>query len=178
MPIIKTVSPEEATGEVKQNYAVFDKIGMVPIPFQMFSASPALQSLRVPFMKYFRDHPNLSRGFMAFLRMMVSEELGYQYCVSFNRNLLKVLGIADDDQLAKVMADPDQLPLEDKEKALLRFVLKALSTPDDTTAEDMESLRALGWSDGDILDACAHGMDTKSHGTLVKVFKMDEGESC
>lgn len=178
MSILKTVAPDEASGVVKENYALFDQLGTVPVPFQMFSASPDLQSLRVPTMRYYWEHPKLSAGLLAFIRMMVAEGLGYQYCLSFNRTVLKFMGIADDEQLAKAMADPSQLPLSESEAALLAFVLKAIKTPAQTSANDMEKLRKLGWSDGDILDACAHGADMMVHGTLFEAFKMGDGEAC
>ncbi len=178
MPIIKTVDPKDATGEVKDNYAIFDELGIVPTPFRMFSASPALQSLRVPVMQYFRNHPNLSPGLLALVRMLVAEELGYPYCVSFNRTLIKMLGIADDDNLGRILADPDLAPLSDKDKAMLKFVLKALKTPDEVSAGDMDEMRGLGWSDQDIFEACMHGADMIVHGTLFKAFKMGEGETC
>ena len=43
MSLIKTVSPEEATGKVKEVYDVMmEKARVIPKPFQMMSPSPAL----------------------------------------------------------------------------------------------------------------------------------------
>ena len=53
------------------------------------------------------------------------------------------------------------------------FVLKAVKTPEATTAEDVAALRAMGWTDQDILDATCHGTDMVRHGTLFKAFKLD-----
>jgi len=174
MPIIKVVPPEEAEGKVKEAYALFDEFGMVPAPFQMFSSSPELLELRGQTIGYILNRPTLSRGFMALIRMLVAEELGYYYCISLNREFLKAMGVVDEDAAARIIADPASAPLEEKDKSLLLFVLKAVKTPGEVTAEDMQALRDLGWSDQDILEATAHGAGMVRDGIMFKAFKMDD----
>jgi alkylhydroperoxidase family enzyme len=176
--ILKLVPPEQAQGKVKEAYDMFAPLGMVPAPLQMYSPSPELISLRAKNIGYFRGHPNLSVGLLALIRMLVAEELKYYYCLSLNTGLLKTLGIADEDAAAKVLSDPASAPLNDKDKALLLFVLKAVKTPEEVTAEDTQKLRDLGWSDGDIIDATAHGAGMVADGIMFKAFKMDQGQSC
>jgi alkylhydroperoxidase family enzyme len=176
MPLIKVVPPEKAEGKVKDAYAIFEQLGMkVPRPSRMFSVSPELVDLRRRTNIYFKDHPNLSLGLQALIRMMVAEEIGNDYCVSINSQLLRGMGIMDDDQLAAVMADPDSAPLTDKEKAMLLFVLKAINNPEAMEAHDLAYLHALGWSDGDIFDATAHAAEMISTGLLLRIFKMGQG---
>ena len=178
MPIIKVVPPEQAEGKVKEAYDVFAPMGMVPAPLQMYSPSPELISQRVENIGYYRGHPNLSMGLLALIRMLVAEEMKYYYCISMNNELLKSVGIMDEDAAAKVLADPASAPLSDKDKAMLLFVLKAVKTPDEVTAEDTQKLRDLGWSDGDIIDATSHGAGMVADGIMFKAFKMDEGQAC
>lgn len=178
MPIIKVVPPEKAEGKVKQGYDLFAQMGTVPAPFQMYSASPELVGARTQLFSYYMQHPNLSMGLLALIRMLVAEELQYYYCISLNRELLKAVGIMDEDAAAKVLADPANAPLGDKDKAMLLFVLKAVKTPDEVVAEDTQKLRDLGWGDRDILDATAHGAGMVSDGILFKAFKMDQGQAC
>ena len=178
MAIIKLVPLEQAQGKVKEAYDIFAPMGMVPAPLQMYSPSPELIGLRAQNIGYFRGHPNLSMGLLALIRMLVAEELKYYYCLSLNTRLLKTLGIVDEDAAAKVLADPASAPLEAKDKAMLLFVLKAVKTPDEVSAEDTQKLRDLGWTDGDILDATAHGAGMVADGIMFKAFKMDEGQSC
>ena len=178
MPIIKIVPPEEAEGKVKEAYNIFAPMGMVPAPMQMYSSSPEWMGVRTQVMGYYMQHPNLSLGLMALIRMLVAEELQYYYCISLNRELLKTIGIMDEDAAAKVLADPASAPLGDKDKAMLLFVLKAVKTPDEVTAEDMQALRELGWSDRDIVDATVHGAGMVTDGILFKAFKMDEAPAC
>lgn len=53
----------------------------------------------------------------------------------------------------KVIEDLEGSPLEEKEKALLRFVRKVTLESAQITAEDMQPLRILGWDDGAIFYA-------------------------
>jgi len=174
MAIIKTVPPDQAQGWVKECYSIFDELGWVPRPFQIFSSNEYLLRQRGQQIMRNRDHATLRPGLLALIRVIISEEKGLNYCVSFNSKLLKMMGIADDDQLAKVMADPTQAPLDDKDKALLLFVLKAVTTPDQTSQADIQNLRDLGWEDADIVEATVHGADMVSLDILFKAFKMDE----
>jgi alkylhydroperoxidase family enzyme len=178
MPIIKVVPPEQAQGKVKQSYALFDQFGMVPAPFQMYSPSPELVDLRAQTIGYYLAHPKLTPGLLALIRMLIAEELRYYYCISLNREILKAVGVMDEDAAARILADPASAPLSEPDKAMLLFVLKAVKTPDEVTAEDMRRLRELGWSDGDVVDAAAHGAGMVADGILFKAFKMDDGQAC
>ena len=107
MSYLKTVSPEDATGQVAEVYKpVLEVVGMVPAPLQLISASPNLLGLQKKVIDYYTTHPTLSQGLLALIRLLVAEEMQYDYCISLNSNILKMMGIANDDQLAAVMADP------------------------------------------------------------------------
>jgi uncharacterized peroxidase-related enzyme len=179
MPLLNVVSPDEAQGVVAENYSMFVKTaGMVPAPFQMLSVSPGLQGVAKSQIQYFFGHPVLSPGLLAMIRLLVAEQNDYHYCVSLNTGVLKQFGIADNDQVMAMMADPDKAPISDKDRAMLGFVLKAVKTPQDVEKADLDRLRELGWTDGDILDATAHGANMVSSGIMFKAFKMDEAEAC
>jgi len=79
----------------------------------------------------------------------------------------------DDDDIEKLSSQPETAPIEDKDKAMLLFVLKAIKTPDDVTQKDVEALHEMGWSDRDIYDATFHGAGMIGPRFLMKAFKMD-----
>jgi hypothetical protein len=87
--------------------------------------------------------------------------------------LQKAAGLSP-DRIAAIRKDPSQADLEDKDKALLLFVLKALKSPNSIVAEDVKELGSLGWSDADILDAASHGAQMIAAGILYEAFKMDQ----
>lgn len=179
MSYLKTVSPEDATGQVAEVYKpVMEVVGMVPAPLQLISASPNLLGLQKKVIDYYTTHPTLSQGLLALIRLLVAEEMQYEYCVSLNSNILKMMGIANDDQLAAVMADPKQAPMEKKEKALLALVLKACAKPEEVQEADIQKLRDLGWQDADILDAISHGLMMVQGGILAKAVGLPEGAAC
>jgi alkylhydroperoxidase family enzyme len=73
-----------------------------------------------------------------------------------------------------MQADPAQAPLDEKQKTLLLFVLKSCEDAHSVTAEDVGRLRSLGWSDGDIVDAVAHGARMVGTNIIFNTFKIDQ----
>lgn len=70
--------------------------------------------------------------------------------------------------------DPLQTPLEDKDRAMVAFVMKAVKSPDGVEQQDVDELHEQGWTDSDILDALAHGTNMVASSILMKTFKMDQ----
>jgi alkylhydroperoxidase family enzyme len=122
-------------------------------------------------MDYFMNHPTLEFTLLTLIRFLVSPECGYDYCIDFNRNLLKRMGM-EDDEIESVRSDPEKAPLEEKEKALLLFVLKAIKSPESTEQKDVDALHDLGWNDSDIYDAAFHGARMMGMSTMFNAFKM------
>jgi alkylhydroperoxidase family enzyme len=69
--------------------------------------------------------------------------------------------------------DPSQAPLDEKQKALLLFVLKACDNPHSAPGDDLERLRVLGWEDRDILEAVVHGARMVGTNIIFDTFKVD-----
>ena len=78
------------------------------------------------------------------------------------------------ERLEQVKSDPAKASLDEKEKAMLLFVLKAVDDPDAVGAEDVDKLRELGWTDKDLVEAVHYGADMVRHGIVFKTFKMGE----
>ena len=72
-----------------------------------------------------------------------------------------------------MQADPTQAPLDEKQKALLLFILKACDNPHSVSAEDMDRLRSLGWSEVDIVEAVAQGARMVGTNIIFDTFKID-----
>lgn len=175
MAIIKTQSAQTATGKVKEYYDEILKImPMIPKPLQLSSASPGLFDITSQQMKYFMFHPNLSPLLQAYIRMLVAFHTDYPYCVDLNTNLLKMLGNLNDEQIAAARKNPDEAQLTDKDKALLKFVVKAVSAPEEIEEQDLDTLRRIGWNDPDIFDAASQGVGMVAMGMLFNIFKMHE----
>jgi alkylhydroperoxidase family enzyme len=175
MAFIKTVSPEKAEGKIAELYApVLEMIGSVPKSLEMWSASPTLLELQMGFMGYFMQHQTLDPNLTTLIRYLVAKECDHQYCVNFNGQMLTKMGGISEDQLKAIGANPKEAPLDEKGKAMLLFVLKALKSPETVEAKDLDSLRNLGWTDQDIYEATVHGANMVLSGTLFKAFRMGE----
>jgi uncharacterized protein YciW len=78
-----------------------------------------------------------------------------------------------EEDIEAIEKDPSKAPLEDNERAMLAFVIKAIKAPDTIAKEDIDQLHDAGWADGDILDALSHGTNMIGSSILMKTFKMD-----
>ncbi len=169
MFLLNHIKPEEATGKIAEIYNAFPKEMGAPKPLQMMSASPELFERQFELIKYFTSHKNLSFPLLAAIRYIGATECAYDYCVSLNAGLLKAQGMTD-DELEAMKSDPDKAPLEDKERTMLKFVLKAIRAPNDIGEADVEQLHSAGWSDSDIYDAVAHGANMVGYSLLSKAL--------
>jgi len=173
MSLLETVVPEKAEGDVEKAYSFFTNNGIpIPKPFEMMSVSPDLLNIQSQLLKYFTTHPTLGFPLLSMIRFLVAKEFNYAFCTDFNYNFLKMQGMQD-AEIEETISAPETAPLEDKDKALLLFVLKTIKTPEAVTSEDVDSLHELGWTDRDILDAAVHGTGMIGPSFLMKAFKMD-----
>jgi alkylhydroperoxidase family enzyme len=107
------------------------------------------------------------------IRYLVAQQYDYAFCTGFNKNMLKMQGLSDED-IEQMEKDPLQAPLDDKDRAMVAFVMKAVKAPDAVEKQDLDELHEQGWTDSDILDALAHGTNMITSSILVKTFKMDQ----
>lgn len=174
MALISTVPPEKAEGIIKEGYDMFMKrIGIIPRPLEMLSASPALFELQLRRIAYFAKHPRLSFALLAHIRYLVAHNLGYGFCMDLNKHTLKKQGIEEAD-IRTMEADPSQSLLEENESAMLVFVVKAVKSPGSVTAEEVQGLKDMGWEERDMVDALAQGVSMIDHAIMMQVFQMDQ----
>ena len=174
MSIISTVAPEQATGQVAEIYAQMQQaMGRVPNAMQLYSASPDMLAMQWQYLGYNFQHPTLNLALLATLRMLVSQDHDCTYCIGFNEALLIGRAGFTADQTAATKRNPAEAPLPEKDKAMLLFVLKATRTPKTVVPQDLDVLRALGWTDRDIFDAVNHGARNIAADILFNTFKIE-----
>lgn len=159
---------DENVREVMENF--IQAVGAVPKPLQLIGISPGLFMKQAGIIGYYRNHPNLEGPLLASIRFLAAVVLGYQPCIEFNRHLLKMQGMTE-DELDGMMADSDKAPLEDKELALLSFVIEGVKGKKEATSRDIETLTGHGWTESDIIDAVNQGFGMFSHSRMVEYFK-------
>ena len=174
MALIKTVAPDQAEGKIKKAYDRFiQSLGMIPKPMEMMSASPAIFEQQLEKIRYYSNHPTLSFALLTHIRYLVAHHLGYPFCTGFNKLVLKRQGLEDDD-IRQAEADPSRSMLEEKEAAMLDFVVNAVKAPGFVQAEEIEKLKAMGWEDRDLVDALAHGVNMIDHAIMMEAFQIDQ----
>jgi len=174
MALVQIVEPDKAEGQAKEIYdTMLKNAGVIPAPLQLASASPWMLDMVWQSIQYYSRHPNLGFGLLSSIRYLVAQQYDYAFCTGFNKNLLKMQGLSDED-ITKMEKDPLQAPLDDRERAVVAFVLKAVKTPDAVKKEDVDGLHDLGWTDNDIMDALAHATNMIGSSILMKTFKMDQ----
>lgn len=174
MALIQTVEPDRAEGKVKEIYDFMQKnAGVIPAPLQLATASPWMLDMVWQSIQYFSRHPNLGFALLSSIRYLVAQQYDYAFCTGFNRNMLNLQGLTDED-IEKMEKDPLKAPLDDKDRAMVAFVMKAIKTPDAVQKQDIDGLYDLGWTDSDIMDALTHGTNMIGSSILMKAFKMDQ----
>ncbi len=174
MALINTVSPEQAEGKIKEAYDMFiENLGVIPKPLEMMSASPAIFDQQLQRIHYYTNHPTLSFALLSHIRYLVAHNLSYRFCMDFNKLILKKQGLEDDD-IEQIEDDPTKSMLEEKESAMLSFVIKAVKEPGSVKPEEIKQLKEMGWEDRDLVDALAHGANMIDHSIMMEVFQMDQ----
>ena len=175
MTLLKTVSPEAASGEVA---ALYDQMkaafGGVPNALSIWSESPQLLKQQFEFIGYYMQHPRLSGALLATIRMLVSVNTKCIYCVEFNAGMLINMMGWTPEQLAATKTDPSAANLSLREKNLLIWVLNTVKGANNVAAEELDALRAQDWSDQDILEALNHGARMVAGDIIFNAFKVSQ----
>jgi uncharacterized peroxidase-related enzyme len=174
MSIVATVAPEQSTGLVAEIYGQMRQaLGFIPNAFRLFSVSPSVMDNQWQNNRYYFHHTSLGFPLLASIRMLVSEANECDYCIGMNAALLIQHAGFTPDQIAAMKRDPAAAPLDEKDKAMLLFVLKATRAPKTVAPADLDVLRALGWNDREIFDAVNHGARNVAVDILFNTFKIE-----
>ena len=169
MFILDHQTPEQATGNVAEIYDIFkQKRSPVPAPLQLMSTSPGLLEVFFSQIRYFMNHDRLSFPLLAAIRFLAAQQVCFDHCVNLNRVWLSKTGLSEQD-LADLAAGRPVESFSEAENTLLSAVAKVLRK-ERIVAADVQQLRALGWRDSDILDACTQATNMLGMSCLFEAF--------
>jgi len=171
--LITIVSEKDAKGEVKEVYEdIKNTFGMVPNAMKHQSISPEILKNSWEFIKIELTNKNFSPKLSAMIRLLVGGQKDCHYCMGVNEgmliNMFKV-SIAEVNALKK---DPNNAPLNNKDKAMLLFVLKATKNAQSVTKADIVKLNKLGWSEKDIFEGVKMGANIIAFTITLDTFKI------
>lgn len=171
--LITPAIPTEDTEKVNAIFAgIEEHLGFVPDGLRLYGISPPLLEAFVANVGYFMAHPRLSQELLAMIRYLVSSDAGCSFCIDFNTSLLINLGKTD-EELKAARENPDNAPLTDAEKTLLKIALAALENPEGVTQADIQAGLDQGFSERDIFDAVVVAANNQAFTHVLRTFKIE-----
>ena len=124
--------------------------------------------------KFLLEPTELSYDVKEAIALLISKENSCRMCVDVHKNIAKMLGLTE-ERINQILEGIDSIGTDEKEKALLRFCVRA-SKKDNykMMQEDMDALKALGYSDVQILEAVAITGYFNYINTLSNVFGLGQ----
>ena len=160
MPRLNAVRPEDAAGPTR---AIFDglqkKMGRVINAFRGMGNSPAALNA------YLRMSEALGEGDLSVedreaIYLAVSQRNGCDYCVAAHVAIAKRAGMAESEIDSIRALSPDDAKLH----TLVYFVGRVMDTNGYVIDEELDAVRAAGYTDGQIVEALAYiGLATYSN---------------
>ena len=145
-------------GEIVKLCAVDDKI--------YFATDAMVQ-------KYLMDETELPYDTKEAIALLISEENGCKMCVGLHKTIAKMLGMSE-ERIDTILKGVEHLT-DAKEKALLNFCIKA-SKKDNykILKEEIDALKAMGYTDKQLLEAVAITGYFNYINTLSNVFGLGQ----
>ena len=173
MSLLNLIEKDDATGRVAEIYETMIKnMGFIPNAFKVYSPSEFVLDKQFANLGHYMRHKTLGGKLLAFIRLLVSEQEQCAYCVGMNSGILLQYGVLP-EMLAGIKQDPSAAPLEEKDLAMLLFVLNVVKNSNGIVQDDVDKLRNLGWSDTDILEAAYHGASQIGADKIFNAFKIE-----
>jgi uncharacterized peroxidase-related enzyme len=174
MALITTTQPQQAEGKTAEIYqTIQDKFGFIPNAIQLDSVNPNHMARHWEGIQEAIAHESLSAKLFTLIRLLVSEATHCAYCVGLNAGMLMQMHGMSAEQIAEVKQSPQAAPLEEKELALLQFVVQAIGDSNSVTSDDIEGLKQKGCSEREIFDALAHGAWQVAGDIMLNAFKVE-----
>ena len=145
-------SAEELAAEVANEIGdVSQQIGFMPNVARLLAVTP---SHFVGWWRYFdelmRGPSGLTKTQREMIAVVVSAESRCPYCVEAHAAALR-LRTKDPELVDRLAVNYRHVELDLRDRALLDFAVKLTKTPEECGPNDLEDLRAFGYSDEDIL---------------------------
>jgi len=152
MTKIKTIKPEVASEAAKGIMEMINKkLGRVPNMYQVMANSPAVLEAYVKFNGALSGG-TLGNKMAELIALATAEANTCSYCLSAHSFFGTKVGLSEEQMLeGRTFHSQDE-----KMNAGLLFAKKLLDNPKEISSADIEPLRNVGYSDGDILEIVAN----------------------
>lgn len=152
MQLLKSIDNANATGKTKQIFdSLQQSLGTVPNLVRVLANSPAAVNAYANFSGALA-HGSLPARLREELAMAVASTNGCDYCLSAHTVLGGLAGL-DRNALSQAQQGSAQ---DHKEAAALQFAVKVVKARGILPTSEIETLRAAGYTDGDIAEIISH----------------------
>ncbi len=176
MAHIKLKEFEEMTPEIQgKAQPILDKTGELGDIFQLLAVNENVYfATDCMVQKYLLDETTLSYDIKESIALLISIENGCKMCVGVHQKIAKMLGMSD-ERVEQVLQGVDAIDTSEGEKALLKFCIKASGKENyKILKEELDTLKEMGWSDVQIVEAVAITGYFNYINTLSNVFGLGE----
>ena len=124
--------------------------------------------------KYLLDQTHLSYEIKEAIALLVSKENGCKMCIGVHKNIAKMLGLSE-EKIEEILQGVDAMSNDAKDKALLNFSIRCAQKDNYKILKDeIDSLKKLGWSNVEVIEAVAITGYFNYINTLSNVFALGE----
>ncbi len=124
--------------------------------------------------RYLLAETELSYDIKESIALLISKENGCKMCVDVHKGIAKMLGMSE-ERIEEVLVGIDAIHTSEEEKKLLHFCVR-VSKKDNykVTKEEIDAVKALGYSESQIIEAVAIVGYFNYINTLSNVFALGE----
>lgn len=171
MFIVKSITAEEATGELKLIYKKIKKtLGFLPPHFELFATidSKSLMDF-IEYNLYFKNHPKIDENILPFLRLCIAQKECRKYCINFNTKILESIGV-EKQILSDICSNISKLPFDTKQKLLLSKVIYAIYNAYEFKNDDLKELYEANISDKDFYELLSYATNFMAKSKMIEVY--------
>ena len=153
MTYVRTVSPTEAEGPVREMYQqVEQRFGFIPNWAHLFSLRPAVRDGWNALLSSIQS--NLPVRTYELATLAAARALRSSYCSLAHGSVLAEK-VFDPPTVTAIAANAPEAPLTPAERAMMAFAEKVAVSADRITASDVDVLRSHGYGEEEIFDIAA-----------------------
>lgn len=154
VPLIEESDATGRTAELYEQIRTATNFPFVPDMFRLASTKPALlETIIAGYSGTFLNESELPRDIKELIAAWTSRVNSCPYCVGTHNFFLQAFG--GSQELADAIANSntaEDLPVDDKTKALVRLVTKVSTSAYKIVDEDWDAVLAQGWTTGEVFE--------------------------
>ena len=176
MAHIKLPEFEEMSPDIQDKARpILEKTGQLGEIFKLIAIDEKIYNATDKMVQSFLlDETTLSYDIKEAIALLISKENGCKMCIDVHKGIAKMLGLTE-QRIEEILQGVDSINTNEKEKALLNFCIKA-SKKDSykILKEELDTLKSMGYSDVQILEAVSITGYFNYINTLSNVFGLGE----